>query len=292
MGGQPEGRSPEQEAPAHQPGASEGGEQEEQSVQEAPKWKWKDKGASVRRASPIHAYVGANGSGKSLAMVHDTIPSLRAGRRVLSTVAILDPDTGAPHRCYERLTDWPQLLEAEHCDVLFDEVLGIASSRASIGMPSQVLILLNQLRRRDITLRWSAPAWSRADVVIRECTQAVTVARGYLPGKPIQVGAASEVRSWRPNRLFRWRTYDAADFSTWSDSKEGKLDVKRSAWMWGPTSEAFRTYNTLDAVERVGEVLDSGACAYCGGHRARPKCTCDDPRSGGRVAALPTPSTR
>lgn len=248
-------------------------------------YRYKEKKAGQRRSAPIHAYIGANGSGKSLAAVHDTLPSLHSGRRVLSTVKILDPSTGEPHPLYERLTDWSQLLEASHCDVIFDEVLGIASSRSSQGMPTQVTVLLNQLRRRDITLRWTAPAWSRADVVIRECTQSVTVCRGFLSAAARNVPGEEQVRQWRPKRLFHWSTYNALDFSTWSDSKEGKLEREVSTWFWGPSSEAFRSYNTLDSVERVGEVLDSGTCAYCGGHRARPKCSCGDEAHPGRHSA-------
>jgi hypothetical protein len=244
--------------------------------------KYRDCGAGSRRRASIHAYIGANGSGKSAAMVHDSIASLQNGRTVLSTVKLLDPVTGEAHPNYVRLTDWDQMLEAEHCDVLFDEVLGIASSRASQGMPVQVVVLLNQLRRRDIALRWSAPAWSRADVVIRECTQAVTVCRGYLAKAPKQVAGAPDVSGWRPKRLFSWSTYNAEDFATWSDSKEDKLQTLGRSWMWGPTSMAFRSYNTLDSVERVGEILDTGNCAYCGGHRARKKCSCPEHQSSGR----------
>lgn len=251
-------------------------------------WKYRDAGAAVRRSVPIHAYIGANGSGKSLALVHDSLVSLHQGRRVLSTVGLLDPATGEPHPLYERLTDWKQLLEAEHCDVLFDEVLGIASSRASQGMPTQVVVLLNQLRRRDIVLRWSAPAWSRADVIIREVTQSVTICRGYLAKFPKALPGEPEIRSWKPKRLFRWVTYPAIDFATWTDSKESKLKADRTAWFWGPSSEAFRSYSTLNAVERVGEVLDSGACAYCGGARARSACSCADYVAKRSSAKLPT----
>lgn len=237
---------------------------------------WRDQGASSRRRSEIAAYVGPNGSGKSLAMVHDTIPSLQNGRTVLSTVKLLDPITKDPHPSYVRLTDWTQLLEAEHCDVLFDEVIGIASSRSSQGMPQQVSNLLNQLRRRDIVLRWTAPAWGRADVIIRECTKSVTVARGFMSKTPVQVPGEPDVRGWRPKRLFRWVTYPAEDFSTWTDSKTTKLSPSNTAWHWGPSGMAFHSYDTHDAVERVGEVLDSGNCAHCGGSRPRKKCSCDD----------------
>lgn len=239
------------------------------------KLKYRDAGASYRRQKTIHGYIGANGHGKSLAMVHDTLSSLARGRTVLSTVKLLDPATGEAHPSYERLTDWSQILEAEHCDILFDEVLGIANSRASQGMPQQVQVLLNQLRRRDIVLRWTAPAWTRADIIIREVSQAVTICRGYLP-KDFSEDQGAGVKAWRARRLFRWQTYSAIDFSTMTDSKTVKVGPELTRWFWGPGSEAFSSYSTLDAVERVGEVLDAGTCAHCGGTRARKKCTCDD----------------
>lgn len=226
-------------------------------------------GRTSRRQAPIHAYIGANGSGKSLAMVHDTLPSLQAGRRVLSTVRLLDPMTGQPHAAYERLTDWQQIMEAEHCDVLFDEVVGIASARESQGMPVQVANLLVQLRRRDVVLRWSAPAWARADKIIRETTQAVTVCKGYL-GKPDK----DSPRLWTPRRLFRWRTYAAIDFDQASQNQIEKVHSSGAAWFWGPNSLAFASYDTLDSVERVGDVLDSGRCVHCGGRRSVPRCAC------------------
>lgn len=232
-------------------------------------------GRDRRRMAPIHAYVGANGSGKSLAMVHDTLPSLDAGRTVLSTVRLLDPVSGDPHPSYVRLTDWSQLLEAEHCDVLFDEVVGIASSRESQGMPVQVANLLVQLRRRDVVLRWSAPAWARADKIIRECTQAVTVCRGFLakldPDSPAL---------WAPKRLFKWSTYAAIDYDRATSAQPnvpGGAVQKVSAdtsWFWGPNSAAFLSYDTLDSVERVGDVLDSGRCVHCGGRKSIPRCSC------------------
>lgn len=229
----------------------------------------REAGRTDRRSVPIHAYIGENGGGKSLAMVHDTLPSLDAGRTVLSTVKLLDSTTGKPHSAYVRLTDWGQLLDAEHCDVLFDEVVGIASARESSGMPVQVANLLVQLRRRDVVLRWSAPAWARADKIIRETTQAVTVCTGMLgkrdPDSP---------RMWAQNRLFRWRTYDATAFDRLTTGQLQRRPSSSTAWFWGVNSRAFASYDTLDAVERVGDVLDSGRCVHCGGRRVIPKCVC------------------
>jgi len=50
----------------------------------------------ARRAFLISAYVGGNGGGKTAAMVWDALPSLEAGRPVLSTVRILDYENPRP----------------------------------------------------------------------------------------------------------------------------------------------------------------------------------------------------
>lgn len=237
--------------------------------------RWSMGSTGRRRRYPIRAYVGLNGSGKTLCAVKDLEPSIRAGRRILSTVPILDPYTGGLYEHYERLTEWDQVLQATSADLLFDEILGIANARSATGgMPVQVQLILNKLRHADLTLSWTAPSWSRADVIIREVTQAVTVCRGYFP-KSRTIPGEDESRSWAGNRLFRFLTYDAADFTAWTDSKEGNLRGIANEWMRGPGSLAFARYDTLGGVDRVGEILDSGRCAHCGGNRPIPRCTCE-----------------
>lgn len=232
-----------------------------------PKLREKNAGRAGRRSIPIHAYVGANGSGKSLFAVHDSLPSLDSGRTVLSTVKLLDSETGEPHKNYVRLHDWNQLLEAEHCDVIFDEVVGIAGAREHQGLPVQVANLLVQLRRRDITLRWTAPSWARADKIIREVTQAVSLCQGFF-------GKQADGQLWQQKRLFRIKTYDAISFDEFTLDKTKKLRSLSSNWFRGSGSRAFASYDTLDKVERVGEILDSGRCAHCGGRKTIPVCKC------------------
>jgi hypothetical protein len=254
--------------------------------------RWRSKGSMNRRGYPIHAYIGANGSGKSLAMMHDTKLSIDLGRPILSTVRVLDPrgrrvqiGDGAfqyeSYSGYVPLRRWPQLLEFSDGDVLFDEVLGIAASESGRALPKAVQLLLNQLRRRDILLRWTAPSWSRANIVLREVTQAVTVCRGYA--KEYQ---ASGGRMWGMNQLFRWNTYDAMEFTTWSDDKEAKLKGKQNAWAfrkvpwWWPGSHgaaefAAASYDTFDSVDNVDS--GEGYCFRCGGDRPKIKlepCSC------------------
>lgn len=277
-----------------------------------------------RRAFPITGYVGPNGSGKSCGMIWDTMPSLAAGRKVLSTVRILDyenprdcdgcdepghvmpvlaaaegpQDMGASrpqavigtrihraaHPCYVKFTDWQQLLDAHHCDVLMDEVTGVASSRESQSMPAPVANELVQLRRSDVIVRWSAPDWSRADKIIRQCSQAVVFSQGYMAKTHEDAS-----RLWRNRRLFKWSLYDAQLFEDFTTGKRESLRPILNDLHWGPKSPAFRAYDTWDSVASIGSVTDSGRCYRCGGTRRAPKCSCPDQRahdgvSGGESA--------
>ncbi|KRA23521.1 hypothetical protein ASD65_03105 [Microbacterium sp. Root61] len=255
-----------------EPEAETGGVAERRALSRPGSAQWKSKGSRTRRGFTIHAYVGANGHGKSLAMMHDTKLSMEKGRPILSTVRVIDPDTGDTYAGYTPLREWSQLLEFSGGDVLFDEVLGIAASEAGKQLPKPVQLLLNQLRRRDILLRWTAPSWSRANIVLREVTQAVTVCRGYFPKYE---NRGDDSRMWGMNRLFRWITYDAMDFTTWTDSKEGNLKGKANAWMWRPGSWAEQSYDTFDSVDNVDS--GEGFCFRCGGDRPKKtlaQCSC------------------
>lgn len=254
-----------------------------------------------RRAFAIRAYVGANGHGKSLAMVNDVLPSLMAGRKVLSNVRILDFENPRPcddpactspnhethmaaHPLYIPLLDYSQLLEARGVDVLLDEVTGIASSRESSALPVQVVNLLVQLRRRDVTLSWTAPAWARADKVLREVSQVVVHCRGYSP-KTRQTGDGTRV--WRDRRLFWWRAYDAVAFEDFTIGKRQKLRPSPVQLFWRPGSLAMSAYDTLDDVSALGWAMESGLCIACGGRRSVPKCSCDSSGSGSADRAAP-----
>lgn len=313
-----------------------------------------------RRGWPIMGYVGPNGGGKSASMVWDTLPSLAAGRPVLSTVRILDyvnprecdgcdePDhlrpiygpvvlrrghepapvdedliqadavTGAPemvldddgvpirriighevhkqaHPLYVKFSRWEQLMEARGCDILMDEVTGVASSRESQSMPAPVANKLVQLRRADVVLRWSSPSWARSDKIIRECSQAVTYCRGHLPKT-----APGTDRLWRQRRLFVWKTYDAMDFEDFTSGKREQLPALQSDLHWGPKSPVFKAYDTYDSVASIGTVTDSGRCYSCGGRREIPKCRCSDhgtesghaeAESGGKAGGRPRRSS-
>lgn len=253
-----------------------------------------------RRGFAVRAYIGPFGSGKSACMVMDALPTIlgqrwscsnedhrhtAAGitegwRRVLSTTRILDPLTGEESPYFELLHEWPQILEAEHCDLLLDEITGIAGAREAMGLPVAVQNILQQLRRADVHLSWTAPNWARADSIIRGGTQLVTDCRGWMPDRSLLKTPTPP--AWLPRRLFKVRSFAASDFDEFTAAKASQNPAMKAhalrpmvvQWWWGPQSMVFSSYNTLGSVSRIGEVLDGGRCAHCGGRRSVPVCKC------------------
>lgn len=256
------------------------------------------KATALRRGSAISGFVGPNGGGKSYAMVATTIPSLRAGRRVLSTVRLLDGDNPRPcddpacycdktdeqrhraaHPSFTLWTSWEQLLEAEHCDVLADEVTGVASSREYSSLPGPIANLLVQLRRRDVVLRWTAPNWKRADVIIRECTQMVTVCTGLYPVTH-EAESDDDERAWIENRLLKMISFDSALMDDFEAGRTDDLQSWTRQWIWRPKAEVENWYDTYDQVTTIGTVSETGRCLRCGGTRTAPRCSCSDYSAG------------
>lgn len=312
-----------------------------------------------RRSFGISAYVGANGGGKSAAMVYDAIPDLEAGRPVLSTVRITDYDNprdcdddrcasnpdrlghyvtapteegrlaairnakalfflgeaalqehvetkvigvhAAAHELWIPWSRWDQLLRFNFGRVLADEMTGIASSRESMTLPSEVLNHLQQLRRADIPFAYTCPDWARADKSLREPTQAVTVCSGFYPVEAPMLG--DQERVWKSRRLFRWQTYDARALDKLTEGKITEIGSEVADWHWGPTSIAFQAYDTFAPVLQVGTSVTTGRCFRCGGKRPDLKCSCADQhapgvgvdaveRSGASEGVVPLPGRR
>jgi hypothetical protein len=256
----------------------------------------KDHGRSKRRRFNIMAYDGPNGGFKTACMVFDTLPTLdgirwvcrvpdhrhtqegvyEGERYVLANLDLFDTVTGELHPRAVRLTDWRQVLDAEHCDVLFDEVMGVASARDNGGLPGEVAMLLQKLRHFDISLRYTGPRFMAAHIDLRSPTKAVTSCRGFFAKMPKGVQLA-----WAPNRLANWRTFSTEDLEDKAPSANDRdrnrkgVRAKIVAWVWGPGSRMFAAYDTLGVVSVLAKALPSGTCSNCGGKRSIPTCKCE-----------------
>lgn len=250
----------------------------------------KKRSRDVRRGAKIHAYVGLNGGGKSLAMINDTLPTLNGLRwkctepehlhsrkgiyegyqKVLSTVKIVDPRNGRAHPLWIPYDDHRRLLSVEHADILMDEITGVAAARESLSMPVQVGNLLTQLRRRDCPLRWTTPNWANADKIIRQTTTVVTYCKGYFP--VMEAG-----RSWPSKMMFQWKTYDAGSFESFNIGTRERV-VPATFEFFSRLAKhnvAQEFYQTLAEVLTTKSTNDSGMCIHCSGKRTIPSCRCD-----------------
>jgi len=259
----------------------------------------KDKQSEAARARrcayPIHFYVGRNGSGKTLAAVYDTLPSLDHGMPVLSTVRILDFRNPRPcedpacadvwhgekghmqaHPLYTPFTDWPQLLNWSRGTVIMDEITGVADSNETASLPAAAATHLAQLRRADCAVRITGLNFVRANKRIRESVNAVTRCQSSLPVTAYHDDGSAKL--WRTRRLAKWVTYDAQSLplDDITDAAYLKADRLVSGRHWIPTSLALHAYDTFAPVLSVGTVTDSGRCAFCGGNRRAPECSCHD----------------
>lgn len=233
----------------------------------------------------IRAFVGPNGSGKTLAaVVGCVVPTLRAGRVVRSNCAIDPTAIGCERSLYEPIGSVFDMLEMESCLLLLDEITACFPSRSYSSMPVQIQRLLNQLRKQDVDVAWTAPNWSRCDVILREVTQEVTACRGHFPDKyerdregVVRDHKGKKVRRqsrWPANRLFRWATYDAIEYDDYQDRRINAIKARRNRWYWRPWHRDQWSYQTLQPVDLLDHLDELGTCLVCGGHRRKRSCTC------------------
>lgn len=251
---------------------------------------------------PIIFLVGPNGGGKTLALMvlteatrqgirwdcdHPDHAHTKKGitsglRRMLSTVPILDGH-GELHPLYDEYNDHAQLLEAEHCDIYWDEIVTVASSRESQRMDPRVLTKLVQLRKADIALYITAPNWARADKALREVCQVVVECRGYYPAPEGPDDDGSSL--WRPKRVFNFRAFDSMEFDEWTAAKRDSIEALTGVWFYGPGSSAFSAYDTLGSVSVVASITPEDTCTVCDGRVTRHLCKCNERPTRRRPAA-------
>lgn len=202
---------------------------------------------------------------------------------------------------------------------LLDEITACLPSRSAMSLPAELQRVLNQLRKHDVELVWTAPNWARADVLLREVTQMVTVCKGRYPdrferedgkrrcfgllaprarkdprtGKPCRWALPAydqdgSIRRppmrWPVNRVFRFVTYDASTFDEFTFAQAKKIKPLGRKW-WVRTRDktgAVNLYRTGQPVGLLDHLDDTGVCVSCGGTRRRKSCSCGEGPVRGR----------
>ena len=209
---------------------------------------------------PILGVTGVNGAGKTLLAVELSIDRMRAGIPVYSSVPIDAGDVQS-----RPLVSLTQLLTLRDCVVLLDEIATVFSSRSSSSVPSEVVTFLQTLRHRGeqgVSVIWTAPSWKRADILVRECTQAVATVRPILR-------RSTPDSLWPRPLVAGVGVLDCTDVGT--DEAPSRV-LRRRLWI-PQRSVAWGAYDTHADTPQIGRLLASGPCPDCGGTRSREKCT-------------------
>lgn len=223
---------------------------------------------SFLAGAPTAGFTGANGMGKTLVAASVIAnDDLRRGRDVYSTVQI-----DSPWGSSKPLISMRQLLDLRDATVFLDEVAAIFSSRDSLAVPREFDLFLQTMRHKGITVRWTAPAWARADVRLRECTQVVVGCHGlgkYRP-KVLDPETGDRVPQFWPRPLaIGVGALDTTEIGV-DDTPEKVL--KRRIFIpqllvgWG-------AYDSLADTPRIGHPPTGGACVDCGGIMPRIACS-------------------
>lgn len=252
----------------------------------------------------IRAFVGENGSGKTLAMIEMVvIPSWEKGRRVVGNLQLRPEALGFDPDLFRPLRSWREIPELYRETLILDEISSVLPARQSQSMPPQLIRIIEQLRKQDTLCAWTAPRWEACDVALRRCTKAVTICRGMIPdrwqrevpvtgaiwprrkrdenGRPLRIE-----EGWLPNRLHKYETFEAGAFDDHvTNSRTEQLRPESKRRYWRTRHRAMHAYDTLQTVDMLDHLDDYGVCMGCGGNRRRPPCTCK--REGPEGAPAP-----
>jgi len=215
--------------------------------------------ADLARGVPIAGFTGINGAGKTLAAVQSAIHDLSLGRDVYSTVPIT-----SEYGDSKPITSVHQLLGLRDSTFLLDDVSVIFPSGSTGMLSEEVKVMLQTVRHKRNTIRWTAPAWMRCNNLVREVTQ------GLINVVPM------------------WRYSDGVDpwprprfvLAGLLDTTEGKTDetptrVLRRRLFVPSRLDSFGAYDTRAETPLLGERRVPTRCPDCHGTIDRPKHTAE-----------------
>lgn len=196
--------------------------------------------------SPITAYVGVNGSGKSLSAIAFALTDYRRLERPLVTNMV---GLSVPHHYFEDVEQVPDILATlGTCNLVIDEAGAMFASRDA-GRNKAFERTVQQLRKHDARLLWTAPAFARADKILREVTFTVILCRSLW-----KVRAAGT--AWPSTRLIAQKSFDVSRLDN------SGMAVNRNAKAKGMglvrTSKWEHAFDSFARVTPDGAVVASG----------------------------------
>lgn len=193
---------------------------------------------------PISAYVGVNGSGKSLAAVAVAITDQkRRGRPIITNIQGLR----AEHYLIEDVEQLPDVMGSiGSCTVVLDEAGAMFSSRDA-GRNKAFQKAVQQLRKYDARLIWTAPAFARADKILREVTFAAVLSQSLH-----KTHAKGKV--WESTRLILQKSFDVSRLDNSGMSINKNARAKKFGFI-----RASRWYDAFDSFATAGLLAGEGA---------------------------------
>lgn len=157
------------------------------------------------------------------------------------------------------------------CTLLLDEITSVLPARDAVNVPPELQRMLNQFRKPDVWVGWTAPAWARADLMLREVTMDVTICSPFLP---LLFSKKVPGSAWPSHRAFVQSRFDAFDYEE-ADATGQKQFLRgqhKRVWRKAVIKKVQAAYDTQEGVE----LLDHIQCGDCGGKFSRKVCKCGD----------------
>ena len=197
------------------------------------------------RPAPITAYVGINGSGKTLSAVAVAITELhRFERPIVANVGGL----AVEHTHYDQVEELPDILDSMGtCNLIMDEA-GVLFAARDTGRNKAFEKTVQMLRKYDARLMWTAPAFGRADKILREVSLLAVLCHPlYQRHEPGKV--------WPSTRLALQKGFDVSrlDSSGMSINKNAKAQKRFGIIRTAKWEQAFNSFAVAGRPQLVEE---------------------------------------
>lgn len=199
----------------------------------------------------ISAYVGINGSGKTLGAIAVAIKDQRKrGRPIITNVDGLRVE----HYLVSSVQEIPAIMaKIGTCTVVLDEAGAMFPSRDGSAEHKAFRVVMQQLRKFDARLIWTAPAFARGEKIMREVTMDVILCRSGMT-------VHQQGKVWPSTRLIVQKRFDVSrlDNSAMTINRNAKAKgfgfVRTGRWQNEFDSFATTGIEVTDEMEEIARL--------------------------------------